>query len=195
MNYSSYIPLCNAIVLLLDPLVEVVIHDLKAETICFITGNLSKREIGDASLLEQEAIEQGLEGITYPKINFDGRLIKSISVPIDENYLICINCDVSIFSQMQQLSRSLLLSNQATMPESLFKNDWQEKLHHVIHAHLNEKGWLFDSLTQKQKKDVVYYLYQQQAFTEKNAADYIANVLSLGRATVFNYLRSWRQVE
>jgi predicted transcriptional regulator YheO len=195
MGYSSYIPLCNAMVRLLDPLIEIVIHDLKSETICFIAGSLSKRQVGDTSLLEKEALEQHLETITYPKINFDGRLIKSISVPVDENYLICINCDVSIFSQMQQLSRSLLLSNQPVMPKSLFKNDWQEKLHHGIHALLKEKGWPFDSLTQKQKKDVVYYLYQQQAFTEKNAADYIANVLSLGRATVFNYLRSWRQVK
>ena len=39
------------------------------------------------------------------------------------------------------------------------------------------------------------YLYHQQAFTEKNAADYIATVLGLGRATIFNYSTSWRQTK
>jgi D-arginine utilization repressor len=195
MSFSLYVPLCNAIVLLLDPLVEIVIHNLESGTICFITGSLSKRKVGDASLLECEALEKNLDVITYPKLNFDGRLIKSISIPVDEKLLICINCDVSVFSQMQQLSQSFLTSNQAVMPDSLFKKDWQEKLHSGIHTYLNEKAWRFDSLTQKQKKDVVYYLYHQQAFTEKNAADYIATVLGLGRATIFNYLKSWRQTK
>lgn len=195
MSYSQYIPICNALVLLLEPLVEIVIHDLSSGCICYIAGDLSQRQIGDFSLLDRDELESDLEQITYPKINSDGRLIKSISVPVDDNCLICINCDVSVFSQMSQLSLCLLSTNQPVMPESLFKNDWQEKLHHVIHAYLIEKTWRFDSLTQKQKKDVVYYLYQQEAFSEKNAADYIANTLGLGRATIFNYLKSWRQTQ
>ncbi|MFA6303660.1 MAG: PAS domain-containing protein [Legionella sp.] len=193
MTLSRYIPICNALVLLLKPLVEIVIHDLESERICYIDGNLSQRRIGDSSLLDLDALESNLDQITYPKINFDGRLVKSISVSVEDNLLICINCDVSVFAQMNQLSQCLLLSTQPDIPESLFKNDWQEKLHHVIHSYLNEKSWHFDSLTQKQKKEVVYYLYQQEAFQEKNAADYIANALDLGRATIFNYLRLWRK--
>lgn len=193
MSYLPYVPLCDALVLLLQPLVEIVIHDLASEKICYITGELSDRRVGDPSLLLQSDLEANIDQITYPKINFDGRLVKSISVPIEGNFLICINCDVSVFSQMQQLSQNLMASTQPDMPQSLFKNDWQEKLHHVIHTYLKEKTWQFDALSQKQKKEVVYYLYQQEAFKEKNAADYIASVLSLGRATIFNYLKSWRQ--
>ena len=145
--------------------------------------------------MDNETIEQSLDQITYPKLNFDGRLIKSISVPVDDKLLICINCDVSVFAQMQRLSESFLTSHQSMMPDSLFKKDWQEKLHNVIHAYLKEKTWRFDSLTQKQKKAIAYYLFQQEAFTEKNAADYIASALGLGRATIFNYLKSWRKPE
>lgn len=193
MSCSQYIPICNALVLLLDPLVEIVIHDLNSGRISYIVGALSQRQIGDLSLLDNDELESDLEQITYPKISADGRLIKSISVPVADNCLICINCDVSVFSQINQLTQHLLATSQPVMPASLFKNDWQEKLHHAIHAYLNEKTWRFDSLSQKQKKDVVYYLYQQEAFSEKNAADYIANALGLGRATIFNYLKSWRQ--
>lgn len=195
MTLSAYIPICNAIVTLLDPLVEVVIHDLSSDSICFIAGKLSQRRIGDPSLLDREEIEQNLDQITYPKLNFDGRLVKSISVPVNEKLLICINCDVSAFTQMQRFCESFLTSHQSMIPDSLFKKDWQEKLHNVIHGYLREKSWRFDGLTQKQKKEIVYFLFQQEAFSEKNAADYIARALGLGRATVFNYLKSWRKPE
>ena len=193
MGFSHYVPVLNATVLLLDPLLEIVIHDLASGTICFIAGDLSKRQIGDASLLDDEALEENLPHITYPKLNFDGRLIKSISVPTDNQFLICMNCDISIFKQIQTFTESFTMSSESNMPNSLFKQDWQEKLHLVIHAYLNKKAWVFEALNQKQKKEVVYYLFQEGAFKEKNAADYIASVLKIGRATIFNYLRAWRK--
>ncbi|MDF1646173.1 MAG: helix-turn-helix domain-containing protein [Legionellaceae bacterium] len=195
MGFSHYIPVLNAAVLLLDPLLEIVIHDLESGNICFIEGKLSNRCVGDASLLNREELENDLSHITYPKLNFDGRLIKSISVPVDDAFLICMNCDISIFKQIQKFSELFTMSHEPSMPNSLFRQDWQEKLHVVIHTYLNEKAWNFDGLTQKQKKDVVHYLFQQGAFVEKNAADYIANVLKMGRATIFNYLKSWRKIE
>ncbi|MCH9757364.1 MAG: PAS domain-containing protein [Gammaproteobacteria bacterium] len=193
MGFSHYIPILDAVVLLLDPLLEVVIHDLDASTICYIRGNLSKRCVGDPSLLDCNNLEKDLGYITYLKLNFDGRLIKSISVPVDDKFLICMNCDISIFKQIQKFSESFTMSHESNMPNSLFKQDWQEKLHVVIHDYLNEKSWCFDDLSQKKKKDVVYYLFQQGVFVEKNAADYIASVLKMGRATIFNYLKSWRK--
>lgn len=192
MCLSSYIPILNAITLLLDPLLEIVVHDLESDSICYLSGQLSKRRVGDASLLDGEVLEERVDGITYPKLNFDGRLIKSISVPVDNKFLICMNCDVSVFNKIKQLSEALIMPRQAHMPSSLFKQDWQEKLHLTLHAYLNEQAWRFEDLTQKQKKEVAYYLFQQGAFEEKNAADYIARVLKLGRATIFNYLKLWR---
>ena len=63
-----------------------------------------------------------IEQIVYPKLNFDGRLVKSVSVILEGKYLLCINYDVSIFNKMQELSSTLLqMSNQ---PRSLFVNDW-----------------------------------------------------------------------
>tara|TARA_R110002126_G_scaffold239409_1_gene382641 strand:- start:67050 stop:67637 length:588 start_codon:yes stop_codon:yes gene_type:complete len=192
MSLLSYVPILNAIALLMEPLLEIVVHDLESDSICFIAGQLSKRRVGDASLLDAKELEESLDHITYPKLNFDGRLIKSISVPVDDKLLICINCDISIFNQMQQFSEAFIKPRQADIPHSLFKQDWQEKLHCSIHAYLNEKSWSFEGLTLKQKKDVAHYLFQQGAFVEKNAADYIARVLKLGRATMFKYLKSWR---
>lgn len=161
-------------------------------TICYIRGNLSQRQIGDPSLLEPDELEEGIDKVVYPKINFDGRLIKSISVPIENQWLICINADVSIFNQMKSLGEIFLNAPQINKPESLFKNDWQEKLHKAIHTFLQKQDWKFELLNTRQKKAIVKHLFDCGAFEEKNAANYIAQVLHIGRATIFKYLKDWR---
>lgn len=192
MELETYKQLCDGFVRLLSPLVEAVIHDLSTRKVIYISGELSNRKAGDPSLLDIDNLENDLHQITYPKLNFDGRLVKSISIPLDDRFLLCLNCDVSIFNQMQSLSQSILSVTQQKGPSSLFKNDWQERVHQALHRVIMKRGWSFGSLTGKQKKDVIKYLFQQGAFSEKGAADYIAQVLGMGRATVFNYLREWR---
>jgi predicted transcriptional regulator YheO len=197
VSLIHYTPLCDALVLLLKPLVEIVIHDIESDTICYINGDLSKRQVGDPSLLGADELKaadphKDLATIVYPKLNFDGRIVRSISVPLEGKWLLCINCDVSVFNQMHSLSQHFLKHNLDSQPASLFKNDWQEKLHNAIHLMLLENGWKFDMLTGKQKKSVVHHLFVSGAFAEKNAADYIAETLGLGRATVFKYLKEWR---
>lgn len=189
MVLSNYTPICDAIVSLMDPLVEIVIHDIPKNSIAYINGKLSDRTVGDASLLDQEGLNN-VDQMIYPKINFDGRLIKSVSVTLDGKYLLCINCDVSIFNKMQELSGALLqMGNQ---PQSLFANDWQEKLHVSIHSYLQNHSLSFNHLSQNDKKSLTKHLFEIGAFHEKNAADYVAKVLQLGRATVFKYLKEWR---
>ncbi len=193
MSFVPYAPLCDALVRLLRPLVEVVIHDLSTDKICYISGNLSERKIGDPSLLDQASIEDDLHSVIYPKLSFDGRLIKSVSVPVDDAWLICINCDVSIFNEMQKVSSLLVMPEFHEQPKSLFKNDWQERLHVAINGFINDQKWQFKDLNNSQKKDIIKHLFESGAFEEKNAANYVARALSVGRATVFNYLREWRK--
>ena len=51
----------------------------------------------------------------------------------------------------------------------------------------------FNNLTNVDKRNLVSYLYKMGAFGEKKAADYVAKILKLGRATVFKYLKEWRK--
>ena len=192
MSFSIYQPFFQAMVLLMKPLVEIVVHDLESGVICCVEGTLSNRKVGDPSLLDPGELEANLDSIVYPKLNFDGRLVKSISVPLEGRWLVCINWDVSVFSQMQSLGQEMLQRGTQPKPESLFKNDWQERLHLSVHAYLKDKAWSLDAMTGKQKKEVVRHLFDMGAFNEKNAATYIATILSMGRATIFNYLKEWR---
>jgi len=190
---STYQSLCDALALLFHPLVEAVVHDRTADRIVAIAGALSSRRVGDPSLLSQEPLPADLAQTVYRKMTPDGRLIKSISVPLDDQFLLCINSDVSVFSSFQVLLGQLIAVG-GQQPEVLFKNDWQERVHQVIAAFLKEKGWDLSQLSGKQKRALVQHLFEHGAFTEKNAADYIAQVLAMGRATIFNYLRVWRDV-
>ena len=182
----------------MHPLVEVVIHDVTSGEIVFIEGGLSRRKVGDRSLLEtsienwQDEVNQEI----YPKLGFDGRLIKSISIPINEKnnttLLMCINCDVSIFKDMKHLANAFFQDLENKQPACLFKNDYQEHMHEFLHKILKEKGWRLETLNIKEKREIVKLLFEEGAFNEKNAADYIANLLNMGRATIFNYLKEWR---
>lgn len=191
MILSSYIPICDAIVRLMDPLVEIVIHDIAKNSIAYINGKLSNRTVGELSLLDQQGLAN-VDQIVYSKINFDGRHVKSVSVSLEEKYLLCINCDISIFSKMQELSGILLQKNMSSQPRSLFINDWQEKLHVSILSYLQNHSLSYDHLSQSDKKALTKYLFELGAFHEKNAANYVAKVLNIGRATVFKYLKEWR---
>lgn len=194
MALANYTTICTAFVRLMDPLLEIVIHDLKSNKIVYINGSLSQRKVGDPSLLDIESLElSNIDEVIYPKINFDGKLIKSISVPLEGRWLLCINADISIFSKMKILADTLIGSSISAQPHSLFANDWQEKLHIAINDYLQKHGLLFDHLSSAERKSLVHHLFIMDAFNEKNAADYVAKILSLGRATVFKYLKEWRK--
>lgn len=199
MNFKEQIVIAKALVKLFEPLAEVVIHDLKTNTIAHIEGSLSRRKPGEASMLARNEIEHDVLEVVYPKLNWDGRLIKSISIPFPQGSepvgLMCINCDVSIFQNMKNFADSILIDTTLGQPASLFKNDWQERIHLFIHSILDEQNKNLSTLSLQDKKDIVWKLYNLGAFEErKAAADYIAHVLNMGRATIFNYLRIWRKV-
>lgn len=181
----------DAVVRLCSPLAECVIHDLKTKKIIYINGSLSLRNVGDPSLIE-EGLKSGLEKITYNKSSYDGRLIKSISVLIENEQMACLNFDVSLFNKLQGLSETLLSVDMNDGPENLFKSDWQEKIHRSITDFLQKNNLDFKKLNNIQKKQIINYLFNINAFAEKKAADYVAKIFSLSRATIFNYLKEWR---
>lgn len=193
-SLSQAIEIAQALCRLLGPQVEAVVHDLSTEKIVFIEGFLSKRRVGDPSLLDEDLqFESELTRSVYSKLNFDGRLLKSISIPIKEKgkiiALLCINYDVTFFQELNKLTDIILGKPLLKKPEALFKNDWQDRINEFIHQFLKVSNLQFSSLTNKDKSKIVHMLYKQGAFCEKNASDYIARALQISRATVFNYLR------
>lgn len=77
-----------------------------------------------------------------------------------------------------------------SQPQPLFKDDWQDRINDYIHSYLNTQHLSLETLDRKEKKELIEHLYTIGAFTGKNSAKYIAQVIKVSRATVYNYLSS-----
>jgi predicted transcriptional regulator YheO len=194
MSFQKYIPLCQALGKLISPLIEVIIYNLDTHKIVFVEGNLSGCNVGDPLDSENHFDQMG-EVLNY-QLSHNGKIMRSIRVLIDDqenNFLLCINFDMSFLNQIQTLVSQFFDHPTQPEPKELLKNNWHERLHLAIHEILHNQGWSLSTLTNGQKKQIVETLYINGAFNQKNAADYIAKILSMGRATIFNYLREWRR--
>jgi predicted transcriptional regulator YheO len=201
-EFETYLPIAEALIKLLYPYVEVVLHDLRTHRIVAIFNNFSKRQVGDDSLLEEGFEQQQLPSFwgPYYKTNWDGRRLKSITTTIYREQhpigLMCVNMDVSVFEHVQHLMTNLVGSDDNSgLPRELFSVDWQEQINTFVKNYLCEKRLHRSSLSRQDKRRLVQELYQQGVFNTKHAATYVADILGISRATVYNYLNSYKQPE
>lgn len=194
-EFIPYLPIAEAICQLLYPHAEVVIHDIKTDSIAAIFNNFSKRKVGDESLLEETKNSEEYPDVFSPyfKINWDGKKIRATSATLRNKEgkvigLLCINLDVSKWEEMHQFISQLIQPISQKQPEILFKDDWREKINVYVSAYLKQEGISLQALTRDAKKELILALHREGAFKAKNAASYIADVLKLSRATVYNYL-------
>lgn len=196
-----FAPVAEAVSILLKPHAEVVLHDLRTQTIAYIANNISRREVGGSSLAELKDIGSlGLDVIgPYPKTNFDGRQLKSITAVLRNTAgepfgLLCINFDIAPIEAARD-ALSLLAAFQGTgaQPAALFRDDWQETVNSAIADFLGERGLAASALAKKDHAAVVEMLEQQGYFSIRNLAPYLARLLGISRATVYKHLREARQ--
>jgi D-arginine utilization repressor len=192
---KAMLPIATAIEKLLYPHAEVVIHDVKKNRIAVILNSFSKRRAGDSALLSREEtnIESDWIG-PYEKINWDGRKLKSVSCLIRDEQgqaigMLCINLDISNLEKVNKFISEFISGDKIIpQPELLFKEDWQEKINQSVHTYLIEKQLILENLNRNEKKSLIEYLQEIGAFKAKNAALYVARVLNVSRATIYNYL-------
>lgn len=192
---KRYFPIAEAICALLTPHAEVVIHDLRNGKIAAIFNNISKRNVGDDSSLDDlpEAIPNVFP--PYFKTNWNGQRIKSVSATLkDEDGkpigLLCINLEISKWEEMHRFIQQMIEPSNVEKPEILFKDDWRERVNVYVTDHLKKEGLILQNLDKEQKQGLVRALYRVGAFESKNAANYIADVLQISRATLYNYLKT-----
>jgi len=196
MPLSAYVPICDAIALLLQPQAEVVLHDLATETVAHIANPFSHREVGEPSLLHEIDFRPDVALIgPYEKVNFDGRRLKSVSAVLHESGravgVICINLDVThLQSAIEMLTALTRVPPGAGQPAVLFQEDWHERINQYVHAWTARNGVVIADLERAQKQQLVSELAADGAFGGKHAAAYVSRVLQMSRASVYNYLRA-----
>ncbi|MGW7534578.1 helix-turn-helix transcriptional regulator [Amycolatopsis sp. NPDC054798] len=182
-------------------LCEVVLHDLRDpdHAIRAIENNLSGREVGDP------ATELGLRRISdpdYPSVlqNYanqfpDGRPVKSTSIGIknaDGDYIaaLCLNLDVSVLSPLTHTLANLVATDleHRGVTEDL-RSRTSRELRELIERRAADRGGSPRSLSREDKRDLVRRLHDEGYFESRDAAQTIADLLGVSRATVYNYAK------
>ncbi|MGZ9719431.1 helix-turn-helix transcriptional regulator [Rhizobium miluonense] len=197
----QFAPVAEAVAILLKPHAEVVIHDLKTQTIAYIANNISRRDVGGSSLADLKDIGSlGADVVRpYRKTNFDGRQLKSITAVLrngtGEPYgLLCINFDIApIEAARDALNLLAAFQGAGAQPSALFHADWQETVNAAIADFLGERGLAASALAKEDHATLVERLEQEGYFSIRNLVPYLARLLGISRATVYKHLREARQ--
>ncbi|WP_369394246.1 transcriptional regulator [Streptomyces sp. CG1] len=183
-------------------LCEVVLHDLRdpQHAIRVIENNLSGRQVGDS------ATELGLARIqdphypgviqNYPNQFPDGRPAKSTSIGIKNvagEYIaaLCLNLDVSVLSPVT-LALSNLVATETEhreQPLETLQDRNARDLRQAVEAHAAERAATPRSLSREDKRALVRQLQRDGYFGSRDAAQTIADLLGVSRATVYNYAK------
>lgn len=183
-------------------LCEVVLHDLRdpRRAIRVIENNLSGREIGDS------ATELGLARIAdpeYPSViqNYpnqfpDGRPAKSTSIGIRNaagRYIaaLCLNLDVSVLSPVTLALSNLVATDteHREQPLETLRDRTARELRRTVEALAAQRAAAPRSLSREDKKALVRQLHRDGYFDSRDAAQTIADLLGVSRATVYNYAK------
>lgn len=200
-DLDNYRAIADAIATLFFPHAEVVLHDLRTQKIDYIANNLSKRCVGDDAALEDMLDDEvGERNIgPYEKLNWDGQKIRSMSTVLRDAQgtplaVLCINLNISLF-EAAKAALDLFLSpgKLIPQPDALFRDDWQERINTFLHNWLRQRQLGLNLLTREHKRELVLALHAEGAFKGKSAANYVANVLNMGRATVYKHLKELKE--
>jgi predicted transcriptional regulator YheO len=183
-------------------LCEVVLHDLRdpEHAIRAIENNLSGRQVGDP------ATELGLARIAdpdypgvvqnYPNRFPDGRPAKSTSIGIKNaagEYVaaLCLNLDVSVLSPVTLALSNLVAtdSEHRERPLETLRDRAARELREAVEARAAERAATPRSLSREEKKALVRQLQRDGYFDSRDAAQTIADLLGVSRATVYNYAK------
>lgn len=196
---SALEPMVEGIVKLLYPYAEGAIHDLQEGKIIALYNNISKRKIGDPSVVTELGVDvKDFPDVfdPYYKTNWDGRKLKCTSVTVRDDAgvpiaLVCINFDTTVLENMSlQLEGFLKLKNSAALnPVEQFAVDWRKQANDFIESYAAERNIAPTILTKKDKTEIVKRLYTHGLFNYRDAASHIASILGVSRTTIYNYLK------
>jgi predicted transcriptional regulator YheO len=183
-------------------LCEVVLHDLRNpdHAIRAIENNLSGRQVGDS------ATELGLARIAdpeYPSViqNYpnrfpDGRPAKSTSIGIRNaagEYVaaLCLNLDVSVLSPVTLALSNLVATDteHRDQPLETLRDRAARELRETVETRAAERAATPRSLSREDKRALVRQLQRDGYFDSRDAAQTIADLLGVSRATVYNYAK------
>lgn len=192
--------MADALAALFSPWVEVVVHDLELDAVAHIANPFSPRAAGDPSDMKEVHFAPDARVIgPYEKTNWDGRRIRAISVVLRDAAaepigMLCVNADVTQFEVMRRTLQGLLgVAEAAGTVETSFHDDWHEKINRFLASWTHQRGTTLDRLDREARRELIGALLQAGGFDGRRSPAYVASILGVSRATVYNELAALRR--
>ena len=177
---------------------EVVVHDFTniEHSVIYIEGNVTNRAIGNGPTdlllraVRSGHTEEDLYG--YSGYTLDNKTLRSSSMFLRDPDgtvfgALCVNIDVTMFTQVQGWFSSMLAINPEVTSET-FTHDLSEALDVLIGEAVIEIGVPITQMTRAQKIRLVQSLQEKGAFQIKKAVQIVAERVGVSRFTIYNYL-------
>jgi predicted transcriptional regulator YheO len=197
--FASLRPAMAAIVDLLGPGCEVVLHDMSRPdaSVIAIEGNVTGRDVGapltNSGLTSLRSPESG-RVYSYTTVAEGGRVIKSASVFLsDERGTIfgglCINLDITPFLTFDRHLQGLLRpTDDDDAPAQTFGSDVGEVLDKMLDDAIGAAGIPSSLMQRADRLRVVRTLEEKGAFLLKRAIPLVAERLGVSRHTIYSDL-------
>jgi predicted transcriptional regulator YheO len=192
---AAFFAIADGMAALLSPFVEAVVHDLASDCVAHVANPFSPRGPGDPSDLKDVRFAPGARVIgPYEKINWDGRRLKTISIVLRDGRgkpigLLCINADVTEFDAVRRMLQGFLgVADTTPQVEASFRDDWHEKINRFVAAWAAERNTTLNRLDRDGRRALITALHETGGFEGRRAAAYVATLLGVSRATVYNEL-------
>jgi predicted transcriptional regulator YheO len=177
---------------------EVVVHDFEDpehSIISIANGHITGRKVGDTvDVLGLQLLRNPPAGdlLNYRTETKSGRVLRSSSIflrkPSGDIYgALCVNYDISGLVKLQQWLQDTVLPVEHEVHEE-FENDVDSILDHLIWDAIRSTGKDVAQLTREDKIAVIAYLENKGAFLIRYSVDRIAELLSISKYTIYNYL-------
>ena len=177
---------------------EVVLHDFTdpgKSIIAIANGDITGRKVGDAvdvfglQLLQHPPSE---DIINYQTQGKNGKLLRSSSMffrtKTGEIFgALCINYDISGLLAIQQWLQGMVTPLEVGVQES-FERTVEDVLDRLMQEAVRSTGKRISDLTREDKIAVISYLESKGAFLIRYSVNQVAELLSLSKYTVYNYL-------
>ncbi|WP_328807957.1 helix-turn-helix transcriptional regulator [Nonomuraea antri] len=192
-------PVCRAVAALLAPYAEVVLHDVRTDSVLGVWNPLSRRSVGDPSLLgELDRLDPTGEDVygPYEKSLADGRRLSSVSALLrdadgEPSAVLCVNLDRTPMEQAAAVLSAFAAPTQPR-PEPLFEQDWTERMRQIIGSFVRERGTPVDRLTREDRLAVLAELDRAGILAVRRAAPAVAAALKTSRSTLYALLAELR---
>jgi D-arginine utilization repressor len=193
--FKAYFPVCEAIVTLFYPHVEVALHDLRTARIVKLWNCWSDRRAGDLSNLDhperQFTSDQTILGPYEKALPSQGRS-KSITAGLRDGDgeligLLCINLDVSLIDRAAAMLTNFS-STAMHRPEPIYRTDVQQHLNYVVRDFSVQVNKPVSNFTREEKLQLVSTVDRAGLFQARKSVDYLAKAMGISRASVYNLL-------